>query len=202
MLATLASFDADLLNSMRAWIDPDLAWLTASIRVLADLEVGFVVIFLVGLWLYGVAKSSSVYRREALLLFYGIVASFVLYVLLNLGLPMRARPETVLAVRPVIDHLPDNSFPSGHAIFASASALGAWIFLTLRRVYWTMIFFALGLLMCLARILAGVHYPLDIVAGYALGVTGPLVIAAISRQSYFDRLFVSPIIRLASVFRL
>lgn len=203
LLASLAALDTRLLNTMRAWIDPDTAWISTLIHVFADIEVIFTMAFLVGLWLYAAVRRSVPYRRESLLLFYGIAVSFAVYVALNLGLPMRARPETVLAVRPIIDHLPDNSFPSGHAIFAAASGFGAYIFLTVRRGLWVPIFVVSGLLMCIARIFAGVHYPFDIAAGYVVGLAGPaLVLWASSSCAVFDRVFVAPVIRLARFFRL
>jgi undecaprenyl-diphosphatase len=201
-IATVSSLDANLLNLLRSWIDPDLAWLSTAIHLFADIEVAFAALFLVGLWLFAVVRSSQPLRREALLLFWSIAVSFAVYVVLNLGLPMRTRPETILAIAPVIDHLPDNSFPSGHAIFASASAFGALFFVSVRRGLWVPVFFVLGILMCLARIFAGVHYPLDIAAGWVVGSVGPFIVSALCARPAFDRVFVAPIIRLAGLLRL
>lgn len=202
LLSTLSAFDGRLLNIMRSWIDPDLAWLRTLIHLFADSQVVLVAFFLLGLWIYGVMRSSRDYRRESLLIFYGIAVSFVVYIVLNLGLPMRARPETVLAIRPIIDHLPDNSFPSGHAIFAMASSLSAYFFLSVGRRFWVPVLFVLGILMCFSRIFAGVHYPLDIACGYALGSIGPLIVRSIASHPLFDRIMIAPVIALARFFRL
>jgi undecaprenyl-diphosphatase len=57
------------------------------------------------------------------------------------------------------------SFPSGHATFFSALAVA--IFLYHKKAgYW---FMGFAFLIGLARIIAGVHFPLDILGGFAVG---------------------------------
>ncbi|MDO8564946.1 MAG: phosphatase PAP2 family protein [bacterium] len=58
------------------------------------------------------------------------------------------------------------SFPSGHSAFFFA--LSTVVFLYNRKVGWW--FYAGALLIGLARIAAGVHYPSDILAGAVLGI--------------------------------
>lgn len=63
--------------------------------------------------------------------------------------------------------LPDNdsSFPSGHATFFSALATALYFYH--KRLG---LFYGLGaLLIGLSRVIAGIHWPLDILAGYILG---------------------------------
>ena len=115
-----------------------------------------VMIILVGLWLYGVYKKDNQPKVDALMMLYSIGFAFLVYVFLNLGLPLRPRPETVSAIRPLIDHLPDNSFPSGHGIFAGASTIAAF-FYTRRWIAWILLI--TGIMMILSRVLAGIHYP-------------------------------------------
>jgi undecaprenyl-diphosphatase len=57
------------------------------------------------------------------------------------------------------------AFPSGHAIFFSAIAVSLY-FINKKVGYW-FIFFAL--LIGLARITAGVHFPMDILGGFIIG---------------------------------
>ena len=61
----------------------------------------------------------------------------------------------------------DNSFafPSGHATFFSALALSIF-FYHKKAGYWFMFF---ALLIGIARITAGVHFPVDILGGFVLG---------------------------------
>lgn len=128
-----------------------------------------VVLLLVGLWLYGVYTRDDQEKENALMIFYSIGLAFAIYVILNLGLPVRPRPETVSAIRPLVDHLPDNSFPSGHAIFFGASVTAAFYY-TRRWIAWVLL--VSGLIMVFSRVLAGIHYPGDILAGSIIGLAG------------------------------
>ena len=66
-----------------------------------------------------------------------------------------------------------DSFPSGHAtsVFAAAVAL------SLILPAWRAPLFALAVLVCVARVLAGAHYPSDTLAGAALGSVVTLALA-------------------------
>ncbi len=57
------------------------------------------------------------------------------------------------------------AFPSGHATFFSALAVS--LFFINKKVGYLFMFFAL--LISLARIIAGVHFPIDILGGFILG---------------------------------
>ena len=58
------------------------------------------------------------------------------------------------------------SFPSGHATFFSALAVS--LFFLHKKAGYVFMFFAL--LIGLARIIAGVHFPIDILGGFIFGV--------------------------------
>ena len=60
-----------------------------------------------------------------------------------------------------------DSFPSGHTTTVFAAA----VVFSLFKPSWTAGFFTLAALIGLARILAGAHYPSDVLAGAALGST-------------------------------
>lgn len=59
------------------------------------------------------------------------------------------------------------AFPSGHATFFMALAIS--IYLAHKKAGYVFIFFAL--LIGIARIIAGVHFPIDILGGFVLGAT-------------------------------
>ena len=70
----------------------------------------------------------------------------------------------------LIPHGADASFPSDHAAVAAAVAtVGA---LAWRR--FGPIFIAMAVIIGIARVYVGVHYPLDIVAGWAIGASTAL----------------------------
>lgn len=58
------------------------------------------------------------------------------------------------------------SFPSGHAAFFFALAMAVYFY----NKKWGAWFFAAAILIVLARIAAGIHYPSDILAGAVIGI--------------------------------
>lgn len=73
----------------------------------------------------------------------------------------RPRPFAVLGFEPLFVHAPSLAFPSGHMAFFFALALA--VFALHKRWGW---YFIIGAsLIGIARIAAGVHWPLDILAG-------------------------------------
>lgn len=78
--------------------------------------------------------------------------------------------ETDVLIRPL-----DGAFPSGHT--AQAFALSVTIFMHDRKVGW---YFLIGALVVgVARVLANVHYPVDILGGAFLGTIVAVIIEKI-----------------------
>ena len=76
-----------------------------------------------------------------------------------------ARPSTLPDTYVLLTPDDNQSFPSGHATFFSALA-AALYFYHKRIAFW----YAIGaLLIGLGRIIGGIHWPVDIFAGYILG---------------------------------
>lgn len=72
------------------------------------------------------------------------------------------RPYESFAIDPLSFPGSFDSFPSGHAAFYMALALS--IYRYHKKAGW--VFIALAMLLSVSRIIMGVHYPLDIVAGW------------------------------------
>ncbi|MDD5197434.1 MAG: phosphatase PAP2 family protein [Candidatus Gracilibacteria bacterium] len=199
MIDILIQSDITLLNYLRSFIDPTSALQVKLIHVGSDIEIALVMLVLVGLWLYGVYKKNNQFKIDALMILYSIGFAFLVYIFLNLGLPLRPRPETVSAIRPLVDHLPDNSFPSGHAIFFGASVLAAFYY---TRAWIAWILLITGIFMVFSRIFAGIHYPGDIFIGTLIGVIGAVAVYEIRDKKFMtDYLLVYPV-KIARFFRL
>lgn len=168
MLENLIYADNYALQSIREAFYSDADWFRWFVLIIADVQWIATAILLVALWLYGVKKKDNTYKIQSLNTFYVIVGGFALYVILNQFLPTRVRPEVVSSLPPLVNHLPDNSFPSGHAIFAAASFLGVHYCIKNRAL--TLAMLLLGIIMNFARIVSGVHFPGDIVVGYIVGL--------------------------------
>ncbi|WP_462410775.1 undecaprenyl-diphosphatase [Neobacillus sp. Marseille-QA0830] len=77
----------------------------------------------------------------------------------------RDRPFVSHHVHWLIDHVKNASFPSDHATAAFVIAASIWIWR--KRDGWFWLVLAAGI--SLSRVWTGVHYPLDVIAGMAIG---------------------------------
>jgi membrane-associated phospholipid phosphatase len=183
MLEHAKKIDNQTLEWMRSWINPDNTLEVTAIRYIADIELLAVIVLLVGLWLRGVYSKNDDYKRKALVLFYLIALGYVLYWFVSLFIIQRIRPELATAIVPLIDHIPDNSFPSGHAIFAGTALVGIYL---IGSRFLLVLFSFLFAGMLLARIFAGIHYPGDILAGLILGVAFACMISFLRKKPWFE----------------
>lgn len=124
--------------------------------------------------LFGVAGARGLFElrrqptravRILIAVIAGAAAAALLLVLAS-NLVSEARPfvadsHTIQLLR----HRADNSFPSDHATIASLVAVTG----SLAWPKFAPVFLSLAVLVGLARVLSGVHYPGDVVAGWAIG---------------------------------
>jgi membrane-associated phospholipid phosphatase len=116
-LSSLEALDIQLLSSIREFALQHIPYIHLIVRVFADLEPILFALFLIGLWFYGVSEKNNGPKHVALDLFWHVMGAFAVYWIINHIIPVRPRPELMLDLPPLINHLPDNSFPSGHAMF-------------------------------------------------------------------------------------
>lgn len=84
----------------------------------------------------------------------------------------RPRPFEVLNdVHQLIFHEAGNAFPSGHALFFFALATGVSFYYPKTSI----LFFVGAILMSIARVQAGIHWPSDIIIGAILGIATTLI---------------------------
>ncbi|HEV7702095.1 MAG TPA: phosphatase PAP2 family protein [Candidatus Paceibacterota bacterium] len=88
------------------------------------------------------------------------------------------RPFDVLSGVTALFSPADYSFPSGHATFFFALA-GALFFSHKKAGY---VFFAFAILISIARVAAGVHFPIDILGGFFLGFSISFIIKSLSKK--------------------
>lgn len=177
---SIVHFDTAVIGFVQGLEAP---WLTSIMKVFTWIGSGYVVapIALIGfIVLYFVLR----YRHQAFLLIAVIAGT----VLLNGALKIYFKRE-----RPEIHRIMDAngfSFPSGHSMMAFALyaiiAYIAWrnVKTTTSRVVLVLFTAVMIIMIGTSRIYLGVHYPSDIVGGYA--VSALWVTIAISVYAYFQ----------------
>jgi undecaprenyl-diphosphatase len=137
---------------------------------------GLIMVFLAIIFLFFHTDGKFDYRQPFLQLknktkeiaqvfFSGIFA----YILANVIKHFIISPRPFILfenIKPLFLHGAMDSFPSGHATFFSALAVS--LFLKHRRIGIYYIFVAL--IVSLARVIVGIHFPIDILTGFILGI--------------------------------
>ena len=91
---------------------------------------------------------------------------------------MHSRPFVVHHVLPLVRHVADNSFPSDHAGAAGLAVAYLWT----RSRLCAVIALVFALLVGAARLAAQLHWPVDIVFGYAFGIASGIAALVVSRH--------------------
>ena len=78
----------------------------------------------------------------------------------------RPRPFETMDIYQLVAHGAGSSFPSGHAAFFFALATGVFIYY--RK--WGILFYLFALAMGISRVIAGIHWPSDILGGAVIGI--------------------------------
>lgn len=145
-----------------------------DVSPLFDTAMRFSAVYFIFAMIVGVLAFAGIWaqknRQQAFfVLVLAFVSGFVARVLI--AEPMRifvarARPYEVLpAMRQLVDHAMGRSFPSGHVTLAFAIATA--VFFVHRRA--GTVFLCIAGIISLSRVIVGVHWPSDVLAGAALG---------------------------------
>ena len=163
-------------------------WLDAVILLPAVYLVYLAPIILLALWFY--SKRS---RKAALqALGSGLLAWLVLSRLISRYVWYRPRPNATSDIKELIFHRPDYSFPSDHMSLLVAVTASVWLLGYRKLGFWlAVVSVAVGA----GRVMIGVHYPLDILAGAAVGLIAAMVARWLDRP--LTKYVYNPIIRVA-----
>lgn len=155
------------------------------IKFLADGTVIPIVIMAGYALLFRVPKSHrlEVYSR---ILVAGLTAYLMAKLIGAVYQPSAERPFEVMGVDPGASFLNNPGFPSDHALFTAFLTLAVWFETKQRKLAGIM--GVLTLLVCLGRVLALVHTPIDVIGGLLVAGFGGLwflqeKVATVTRQN-------------------
>jgi undecaprenyl-diphosphatase len=128
---------------------------------------GSYLIFIVALIAIIVTLFSTKTVRNRIILL-AMLSSLLAFGLAWIGgsLYYDTRPFVIDHSTPLINHAADNGFPSDHAVYATVVA--ASIFIFKRKI--GILLGILAVLIGWARVVAGIHHPVDIAGGVIIGL--------------------------------
>ena len=175
--------DFYLFQAIHAWVGRS-PFLDGSMIFLAQWLTPLIII------IFAVVGIEQLWRARKLPLpLVALIAGFVAW-LLQYSISLAfffPRPFAVLGFNPLISHNPfDSSFPSGHASFLFG--LAWYIFLIEPKKIKGIMALSLAMLISVARIYAGVHWPLDIVGGICVGVLSSCLVYLVLQRFRASRL--------------
>lgn len=109
-------------------------------------------------------KGKITDKKAFLLILVGIPIAVLLIKIVHLFF-FESRPFVTFSFLPLVTENADASFPSRHATISAVIAFAY----TYCKSKWALLFLLTMLWISFARIYVGVHYPLDIAGGFAVG---------------------------------
>ena len=162
-ITSLSGLDISFFFSLNAWAGQTA--LGDAIITFFAATSGFILLFI---FLFVIILSHISSRQKIYRIFVGGISMLVSrYGVTELIRFLHPRPRPFISYQVhqlIVEH--GNSFPSGHASFFFA--LSAAVFCWNKRL--GICFFVVSILMGIARVMAGVHYPSDIIAGMVVGI--------------------------------
>ena len=143
---------------------------TLFVQAIADYAV-FPVVLLGGWALLWIPKKQK-YQAYCRILLAGLTAFLLAKLVATVYQPAAGRPYELLGVTPGASYLDNPGFPSDHALFVAAIALAVWF--ETRRKWLSLTLAVFVVVICIGRVLALVHTPLDVVAGVIIACIGGL----------------------------
>lgn len=140
------------------------------VQLIADYAVFPVVIL--GGWALLMIPNSHKYQAYCRIVLAGLTAFLLAKLVAVTYQPEMQRPYELLGVTPGASYMDNPGFPSDHALFVTAIACAVWA--ETRRKWLSLVLAGLVVVVCVGRVLALVHTPLDVVAGVVIAGVGAL----------------------------
>lgn len=157
----------------------DIQWI---VKLIAD---GLVIpVALIGAYaLIRYVPSARKYHVYTQVIMAGLTAYAVAKIVGAIYQPEELRPFEAMGVAAGASFLNNPGFPSDHALFTTAITLAVWLGAGSKRL--AVVCAVLTLLVCVGRVIALVHTPLDVVGGILMACSGVMWYSSV--QQYCER---------------
>lgn len=139
------------------------------IRLLADGLVIPVIVCAIYAFIWKI-KSADRQRAYSVIVFVGVFTYMLAKFIAAVWQPDAARPFVEKGVSAGAFYLQNSGFPSDHALFCAFLTLGVWLVTRQRKLAIAMA--VMTVLVCIGRVLAMVHTPLDVGGGVVIACIG------------------------------
>jgi len=130
------------------------------------------IILIAGYALLFLVPKGHRFAAYSRILMAGITAYLLAKLLAAVYQPATERPFEILGVKPGALYLPNAGFPSDHALFTTFLTLAVWFETRRKGIATTMAILTIAV--CVGRVLALVHTPLDVIGGVVVASVGAL----------------------------
>ncbi len=141
------------------------------VRIIADGAVIPVVLIGAYMLVYKIPKDQR-FEAYGRILMAGLTAYLIAKLVASIYQPSSERPFELLGRQAGALFLQNAGFPSDHTLFTTAITCAVW-FETRNKII-SLILAGLVLLICIGRVLALVHTPMDVTFGVVFGLIGAL----------------------------
>jgi len=139
------------------------------IHIIADAFVIPVILIGAFVLLFKIPKGGR-FDAYSRILMAGLTSYLIAKFIASVYQPSFERPFEILGVAPGALYLNNPGFPSDHALFVTAITAAVWFETKMKKT--TILLATLVVLICVGRVLALVHTPLDVIAGVVIGLVG------------------------------
>jgi membrane-associated phospholipid phosphatase len=141
------------------------------IRILADALIIPVILIASGVLLFKVPKGRR-WQSYSRIMMAGLTAFLIAKLLATVYQPADLRPFELMGVNPGALYLNNPGFPSDHTLMVAVLTLAVWFETRMKKV--AALLAILTILICIGRVLALVHSPLDVIGGVVIALIGAL----------------------------
>ncbi len=170
------------------WLNQMVGWSSLTDRLFSILALWTIYLLpltLLVVWFSGSVKEKISAVRAAMA---GLFAWLAVNSVIGLFL-FRPRPFITETTQELLFHRPDKSFPSDHAAFGLTLALMFYLAGYKKIGHWCL---GLSLIFSLTRVIVGLHFPLDILGGWAVAILVSLTLN--QWRQPIDRWLVKPLV--------